>query len=170
VALGALLQAGAAFCADPIVKRAHACVPRPGPAAQPGHPAPSQPPITPLIPTPSVLQERLHVVWQELVNSGQISPSDFVRVTSTAAAQIFNIYPRKGVVSGGGQGPCLFVRLVERFARGAWAVYPRMPQGVVSWGLSGGSSSIQTAYRPHLTLPPATPPRAFPSGDRGQRC
>jgi dihydropyrimidinase len=39
------------------------------------------------------------VVWQELVNSGQLTPSDFVRVTSTAAAQIFNIYPRKGVVS-----------------------------------------------------------------------
>jgi hypothetical protein len=45
------------------------------------------------------MQERLHVVWQELVNSGQLTPSDFVRVTSTAAAQIFNIYPRKGVVS-----------------------------------------------------------------------
>ena len=44
-------------------------------------------------------QERMHVVWQELVNSGLLSPSDYVRVTSTAAAQIFNIYPRKGVVS-----------------------------------------------------------------------
>ena len=51
-------------------------------------------------PTPAtLLQERLHVVWQGLVNSGQLTPSDFVRVTSTAAAQVFNIYPRKGVVS-----------------------------------------------------------------------
>lgn len=39
------------------------------------------------------------MVWQEMVNSGLLSPSDFVRVTSTAAAQIFNVYPRKGVVS-----------------------------------------------------------------------
>lgn len=42
------------------------------------------------------------MVWQELVASGRVSPSDFVRLTSTAAAQIFNIYPRKGVVRPGG--------------------------------------------------------------------
>lgn len=41
------------------------------------------------------------MVWQELVNSGQLTPSDFVRVTSTAAAQVYNIYPRKGVVAPG---------------------------------------------------------------------
>jgi dihydroorotase-like cyclic amidohydrolase len=35
------------------------------------------------------------------VNSGMISPEDFVRVTSTAAAQIFNIYPRKGLIAAG---------------------------------------------------------------------
>lgn len=34
-------------------------------------------------------------MWEEMVNSGRINPSDFVRITSTAAAQIFNIYPRK---------------------------------------------------------------------------
>ena len=50
------------------------------------------------------LQERLHVVWQELVNSGLATPSDFVRLTSTQAAQVFNIYPRKGVVSRGEAG------------------------------------------------------------------
>ena len=38
---------------------------------------------------------RLHVVWEEMVNSGRITPSDFVRITSTAVAQAFNIYPRK---------------------------------------------------------------------------
>lgn len=30
-----------------------------------------------------------------------MSPEDFVRVTSTSAAQIFNVFPRKGVVSVG---------------------------------------------------------------------
>lgn len=45
--------------------------------------------------------ERMHVVWEELVNAGLASPSDFVRVTSTEAAKLFNVYPRKGLVAPG---------------------------------------------------------------------
>lgn len=33
--------------------------------------------------------------------AGLITPSDFVRITSTAAAQIFNTYPRKGRIAAG---------------------------------------------------------------------
>jgi dihydropyrimidinase len=47
------------------------------------------------------IEERLHVAWHELVNTGLIAPTDFVRITSTAAAQIFNIYPKKGVIAQG---------------------------------------------------------------------
>ncbi|PSC75311.1 Dihydroorotase [Micractinium conductrix] len=47
------------------------------------------------------LEERLHVVWTELVASGKLAPTDFVRVTSTAAAHIFNVYPRKGLIAKG---------------------------------------------------------------------
>uniref|UniRef100_A0A0D6QU38 dihydropyrimidinase n=1 Tax=Araucaria cunninghamii TaxID=56994 RepID=A0A0D6QU38_ARACU len=44
------------------------------------------------------IEERMHIVWDLMVNSGQISAMDYVRITSTACARIFNIYPRKGAI------------------------------------------------------------------------
>jgi dihydropyrimidinase len=41
------------------------------------------------------------VLWHHGVNSGRLTMNEFVRVTSTNAAQIFNIYPRKGAVAVG---------------------------------------------------------------------
>ena len=47
------------------------------------------------------VEERMAVVWDAGVNTGLLTPSEFVRVTSTNAAQIFNMYPRKGIVGAG---------------------------------------------------------------------
>ena len=47
------------------------------------------------------VEDRMAVLWHHGANSGRLTPSEFVRVTSTNAAQIFNIYPRKGFVSIG---------------------------------------------------------------------
>ncbi|XP_021734242.1 dihydropyrimidinase-like [Chenopodium quinoa] len=47
------------------------------------------------------LEERMHLVWDTMVESGQISASDYVRITSTECAKIFNIYPRKGAILPG---------------------------------------------------------------------
>lgn len=47
------------------------------------------------------LEERLHVAWEELVNSGLATRTEFVRAVSTAAARAFNAYPRKGLVAPG---------------------------------------------------------------------
>ncbi|XP_052886642.1 dihydropyrimidinase isoform X2 [Gossypium arboreum] len=44
------------------------------------------------------IEERMHLVWDTMVESGQISVTDFVRITSTECARIFNIYPRKGAI------------------------------------------------------------------------
>ena len=34
------------------------------------------------------IEERLHMVWHTMVNSGKMSPSQFVAATSTVAAQV----------------------------------------------------------------------------------
>lgn len=47
------------------------------------------------------IEERMHIAWEELVNSGMMTPMDFVRVTSTEAAKVFNIYPQKGTIGPG---------------------------------------------------------------------
>ncbi|OMO87176.1 hypothetical protein CCACVL1_09217 [Corchorus capsularis] len=44
------------------------------------------------------IEERMHLIWDTMVESGQISVTDYVRITSTECARIFNIYPRKGAI------------------------------------------------------------------------
>jgi dihydropyrimidinase len=47
------------------------------------------------------IENRLEVLWHHGVRTGRLTMNEFVRVTSTNTAQIFNIYPRKGSVSVG---------------------------------------------------------------------
>jgi len=47
------------------------------------------------------IEERLAVVWEEGVNTGRLTPSEFVAVTSANTAKLFNIYPQKGSISVG---------------------------------------------------------------------
>ena len=47
------------------------------------------------------IEERLAVIWDAGVNSGRLTPSEFVAITSANTAKLFNIYPQKGSVSAG---------------------------------------------------------------------
>src|SRR6187402_1311878 len=47
------------------------------------------------------VEDRMSVLWHYGVGSGRLTPSEFVRVTSSNAAQIFNLYPRKGAMRVG---------------------------------------------------------------------
>ena len=47
------------------------------------------------------VEDRMAVLWTAGVNTGKLTMNEFVRITSANAAQIFNIYPRKGAVAVG---------------------------------------------------------------------
>jgi dihydropyrimidinase len=47
------------------------------------------------------LEDRLSVLWTKGVETGRLTPNEFVAVTSTNIAQILNIYPQKGALMVG---------------------------------------------------------------------
>lgn len=49
----------------------------------------------------SGVEDRMSVLWHHGVRTGRLTPAEFVAVTSTNTARIFNIHPRKGALQPG---------------------------------------------------------------------
>jgi dihydropyrimidinase len=47
------------------------------------------------------LKGRMPVLWSASMNTGQLTPNEFVAVTSANSAIFRNIYPKKGVIVPG---------------------------------------------------------------------
>jgi len=47
------------------------------------------------------IEDRMSIVWHKGVKGIDMSPQDFVKITSTKAAMLFNLYPRKGRIAEG---------------------------------------------------------------------
>ncbi len=93
------------------------------------------------------VEDRMAVIWDEGVNNGKLTPSEFVRVTSANAAQIFNIYPRKGVIAAGSDADIVVwdpegtrrISAKTQFAKGGFNVFEgRTVKGIPSTTVAAG--------------------------------
>jgi dihydropyrimidinase len=93
------------------------------------------------------VEERMAVIWDEGVNTGRLTPSEFVAVTSSNAAKLFNIYPQKGSVSVGADADLVVwdptgtktLSAKTQFSKGDYNVFEgRTVRGIPSHTLSQG--------------------------------
>ena len=55
------------------------------------------------------IEERMILAWHYGVHGGQISPCEYVALTSTNAAKIFGMYPRKGLIAPGSDADIVII-------------------------------------------------------------
>ena len=87
------------------------------------------------------------VVWDEGVNTGRLTPTEFVAVTSANSAKLFNLYPQKGCVAVGADADLVVwdpagtktLSAKTQFSKGDFNVFEgRTVRGIPSHTLSQG--------------------------------
>ncbi|GAB2218430.1 hypothetical protein Droror1_Dr00001653 [Drosera rotundifolia] len=91
------------------------------------------------------IEERMHMVWNTMVESGQISPSDYVRVTSTECAKIFNIYPRKGAILPGSDADIIILNPNASFEISAATHHSRSDNNIYEGVIGKGKVEVTIA-------------------------
>ncbi|XP_078182380.1 pyrimidine 2 [Carex rostrata] len=76
------------------------------------------------------LEERMHVLWDAMVETGQITVMDYVRITSTECARIFNVYPKKGAILEGSDADIIILNPNASFKMSATAHHSRSDTNV----------------------------------------
>jgi len=93
------------------------------------------------------IEERLSVIWDAGVNSGRLTPSEFVAVTSANAAKLFNIYPQKGCIAAGADADLVLwdpqgsktISAKTQHSRGDFNIFEgRSVRGIASHTISRG--------------------------------
>jgi dihydropyrimidinase len=93
------------------------------------------------------IEERMAVIWDAGVNTGRLTPSEFVAITSANTAKLFNIYPQKGCIQVGadadlvvwdGQGTKTLSAKTQ-FSKGDFNIFEgRTVRGIPSHTISQG--------------------------------
>ncbi|XP_027331029.1 dihydropyrimidinase [Abrus precatorius] len=91
------------------------------------------------------IEERMHMVWELMVESGQISVTDYVRLTSTECARIFNIYPRKGAILPGSDADIIILNPNSSFEITAKSHHSRLDTNVYEGRKGKGKIEVTIA-------------------------
>ncbi len=93
------------------------------------------------------IEERMAVLWDEGVNTGRLTPSEFVAITSANTAKLFNLYPRKGCIVPGADADLVLwdpagnktISAKTQFSKGDFNIFEgRTVRGVPSHTIAQG--------------------------------